>query len=87
MKGKNRMPNNSLPDSTATLTAKAREILDDLLHKMDTDKRINRTYTKAQMIEIALRLLAVANVVNLDTPVGLVMGFILAEFTIDNDGE
>lgn len=62
------------------LTPKARQILDDMLSKTDTDQRVNRLFTEADMVEMALRVLKIANETAIGSPI---IGLAVCQFELD----
>lgn len=66
-----------------TLNPAARQLMDKLLRDIDATKTITRTFSEADVIELALRLLDNANHEPGNAPAEHVLGLSVAQFELN----
>lgn len=64
------------------LSANAQRLLDNLIAKQDTDERVPRTFTEADMLELALIVLTNMNSYPLDYQGQHIIGLSVAQFEL-----
>ena len=66
------------------LTPQGEERYNQLLHMMDTDRRVTDTYTDSQLVELAVNTLSLAAMCDPNLTVSELLNMSLAVFRVEN---